>query len=409
MRFAALLLAPLALAAAGPDLNPAKAGLDPQRLALIPQRMQQLVDQQLGAGVVTLVLRHGLVGEFDAVGWQDIEAHKPMQRDSIFQIMSMTKPITAVGVMMLVEEGKLELHEPVEKYLPEFRGQMLVAARNPDGTVLLKKPARPVVLRDLMTHTSGIPSAPPPGMKELDQKMDHTLADAVLAYSQEPLEFEPGSKWSYSNSGIAVLGRLIEVASGQPYEQFIKERILDPLSMKDSFYFPPAAKIPRIAMVYKHEHGKLVRGGPDILGGDPALYRKGAKYPAPEFGLYSTAEDLSHFYQMMLNGGSYNGRRYLSRMAVDLMREVQTGGIAPAGWIPLGGSGYGLAWEVMRDPISQLMFMPAGTYGHDGAFGTKGWIDPKDDLIRVMMIQSANGSDDFRDAFMTIAGSAVVD
>jgi len=408
--FAALLISPLALCAASTvQVNPSKAGLDPERLALIPARMKQLVDQHLGAGVVTLVMRHGVVGEFDAVGWQDVEAKKPMQRDSIFQIMSMTKPITAVGVMMLVEEGKLGLHEPVEKYLPEFRGQMLLAGHNPDGSIILKKPSRPIVIRDLMTHTSGLPGAPPPGLKEIDQKMDHTLAEAVLAYSQMPLDFEPGTKWKYSNSGIAVLGRLIEVTADEPYERFISERILKPLGMKDSFYFPPPDKIDRIAMVYRHENGKLVRAGAEILGGDPALYRKGAKYPAPEFGLYSTAEDLSHFYQMMLNGGAYNGRRYLSRQSVDLMRQVHTGNISPAGWIPLGGSGYGLAWEVMRDPISQLMMMPAGTYGHDGAFGTKGWIDPKDDLIRVMMIQGANGTDDFRDAFMQIAGTALVD
>jgi CubicO group peptidase (beta-lactamase class C family) len=408
--FAALLISPLALCAASAvQSNPTKAGLDPERLALIPARMKQLVDQHLGAGVVTLVIRHGAIGEFDAVGWQDVEAKKPMQRDSIFQIMSMTKPITAVGVMMLVEEGKLGLHEPVEKYLPEFRGQMLLAGRNPDGSIVLKKPSRPIVIRDLMTHTSGLPGAPPSGMKELDQKMDRTLAEAVLAYSQMPLDFEPGTQWKYSNSGIAVLGRLIEVTADEPYERFISERILKPLGMKDSFYFSPPEKIDRIAMVYRHENGKLVRAGAEILGGDPALYRKGAKYPAPEFGLYSTAEDLSHFYQMMLNGGTYNGRRYLSKQAVDLMRQVHTGNIAPAGWIPLGGSGYGLAWEVMRDPISQLMMMPAGTYGHDGAFGTKGWIDPKDDLIRVMMIQGANGTDDFRDAFMQIAGSALVD
>ena len=408
--FAALLISPLALCAASSiQVNATKAGLDSERLALIPARMKQLVDQHLGAGVVTLVMRHGIVGEFDAVGWQDVEAKKPMQRDSIFQIMSMTKPVTAVGVMMLVEEGKLGLHEPVEKYLPEFRGQMLLAGHNPDGSIVLKKPSRPIVIRDLMTHTSGLPGAPPAGMKELDQKLDRTLAEAVLAYSQMPLDFEPGTQWKYSNSGIAVLGRLIEVTADEPYERFISERILQPLGMKDSFYFPPPDKTDRIAMVYRHESGKLVRAGAEILGGDPALYRKGAKYPAPEFGLYSTAEDLSHFYQMMLNGGTYNGRRYLSRQAVDLMRQVHTGNIAPAGWIPLGGSGYGLAWEVMRDPISQLMMMPAGTYGHDGAFGTKGWIDPKDDLIRVMMIQGANGTDDFRDAFMQIAGSALVD
>ena len=388
-----------ALLAATP--NPAdvsKAGLDPGRLAQIPVRMKQLVDQGLASGCVTLVARHGLVAELDAVGMSDIESKKTMRTDSIFQIMSMTKPVTAVGVMMLVEQGKLALNEPVAKYLPEFSAQTLEGSR---------KPARPVVLRDLMTHTSGMGSAAPGNMKDLQQRMSHSLAEAVAAYARQPLAFEPGTKWSYSNNGIATLGRLIEVASGMPYERFIVSRILEPLGMKDSFFFPPQDKIARIALVYKTSGGKLARAGDDILGGDPTLYRKGARYPAPEWGLYSTAEDLVHFYQMMLNGGAYQGRRYLSRMAVDLMREVHTGDIAPAGWLPLGGSGYGLAWEVTRDPTSQLLFLPAGTYGHGGAFGTQGWIDPKDDLIRVLMIQGSNGTDDFRSAFLQIAGSAV--
>jgi len=387
-----------ALAATPNPSDVSKAGLDRARLAEIPVRMKQLVDQGLASGCVTLVARHGVIAELDAVGMSDIESKKPMRTDSIFQIMSMTKPVTAVGVMMLVEEGKVALNEPVEKYLPEFRGQTLAGGN---------KPARPVVLRDLMTHTSGMGSAAPENMKDLQQRMNHTLADAVAAYARQLLAFEPGTKWSYSNNGIATLGRLIEVVSGMPYERFIATRILEPLGMKDSFFFPPQDKIGRIALVYKTSGGKLTRSGDDILGGDPTLYRKGAKYPAPEWGLYSTAEDLSHFYQMMLNGGTYQGRRYLSKMAVDLMRVVHTGDIAPAGWLPLGGSGYGLAWEVTRDPTSQLMFLPAGTYGHGGAFGTQGWIDPKDDLIRVLMIQGSNGTDDFRSAFLQIAGGAL--
>ena len=293
-----------------------KSGLDPTRLAAIPSRMQALTDHGLASGCVTLVSRHGVVAELDAVGMADIEAHRPMRTDTIFQIMSMTKPVTAVGLMMLVEEGKLALNEPVEKYLPEFHEQTLVG-----GT----RPVRPVVLRDLMTHTSGMGSDAPETMKQLQQRMDHTLGEAVAAYARQPLSFQPGTKWQYSNNGIATLGRLIEVASGIPYERFIAERILVPLGMKDSFFFAPADKIGRIAMVYRTYNGKLARAGDDILGGDPALYRKGAKYPAPEWGLYSTAEDLARFYQMMLNGGTYNNRRYLSRMAVDLMRVIHTG------------------------------------------------------------------------------------
>lgn len=396
--FLALVSYSAVLAATPNPADISKAGLDRARLAEIPIRMKQLVDQGLGSGSVTLVARHGVIAELDAVGMSDIESKKPMRTDSIFQIMSMTKPITAVGVMMLVEEGKVALNEPVEKYLPEFRGQTLAGG---------KKPARPVVLRDLMTHTSGMGSAAPDTMKDLQQRMSHPLAEAVAAYARQPLAFEPGTKWSYSNNGIATLGRLIEVVSGMPYERFITTKILEPLGMKDSFFFPPRDKIPRIALVYKTSNGNLTRSGGNILGGDPTLYRKGAKYPAPEWGLYSTAEDLAHFYQMMLNGGSYQGRRYLSKMAVDLMRIIHTGDIAPAGWLPLGGSGYGLAWEVTRDATSQLLFLPAGTYGHGGAFGTQGWIDPKDDLIRVLMVQGSNGTDDFRSAFLQIAGSAV--
>ncbi|MDE3198948.1 MAG: beta-lactamase family protein [Acidobacteriota bacterium] len=402
MRPLILILGACCAAAAAPNpTDIAKSGLDPARLAGIPVRMKQLVGQGLGAGCVTLVQRHGVIAELDAVGMADIESKKPMRTDTIFQIMSMTKPITAVGAMMLVEEGKLALNESVEKYLPEFHGQTLAGG---------EKPARPITLRDLMTHTSGMGSAAPDTMKDLQQRMNHTLADAVAAYAKQPLAFEPGAKWSYSNNGIATLGRLIEVASGMPYEKFIETRILAPLGMKDSFFFPPRDKIARIALVYQTSGGKPARAGDHILGGDPTLYRKGAIYPAPEWGLYSTAEDLARFYQMMLNGGTYRGRRYLSKMAVDLMRVIHTGDIAPAGWLPLGGSGYGLAWEVTRDPTSQLMFLPAGTYGHGGAFGTQGWIDPKDDLIRVLMIQgtnAANGTDDFRAAFLQMAGSAV--
>ena len=233
------------------------AGMDPERLARIPARMKQFVERGSVAGTVTLVARHGTVASLEATGYQDLEKKIPMRTDSIFQIMSMTKPVTAIGIMLLVEEGRLGLNDPVERHLPEFRGQWVIDSKPDDKTRILKRSPRPITVRDLLTHTSGMAGVPPEGMKELLFKLDRSLADAVLVYSQQPLEFDPGKKWSYSNTGIATLGRIIEVISGMPYEKFLESRIFQPLGMKDTFIFPPEDKKPRIAMVYKLEGGKL--------------------------------------------------------------------------------------------------------------------------------------------------------
>ncbi|HVX65297.1 MAG TPA: serine hydrolase domain-containing protein [Bryobacteraceae bacterium] len=399
-----LLFAALA-AGAPPDAR--KAGMDPQHLARIPERMRAFVDQNTIAGAVTLVARHGAIAELDAVGWQDIEAKKPMRTDTIFQIMSMTKPVTAAAIMMLAEEGRLGLLDPVERHLPEFHGQWLIEKQEGSERRVLKRPERPIIIRDLLTHTSGMRSDPPEGADRLLSRFDLTLAQAVTIYSQQPLEFEPGTRWMYSNTGIATLGRIIEVASGKPYEQFLSERIFKPLGMTDSFFFPPGEKIGRIAMLYDLQDGKLKRAGAGALGGDPALYRKGAKYPCPECGLYSTANDLAAFYQMMLNGGTYNGQRLLSRAGVEVMTALHTGDL-PAGHSP--GMGYGLAWAVVRQPLGAASFRSIGAYGHGGAFGTEGWVDPKRDMVEILLIQrSEGGSDAERNALWNVAASAIVE
>jgi CubicO group peptidase (beta-lactamase class C family) len=238
--------------------------------------------------------------------------------------------------------------------------------------------------------------------------MHLSLAEAVAIYSQQPLEFQPGTRWQYSNAGIATAGRIIEVASGRPFEKFLEERVFVPLGMKDSFIFPSPDKTDRIAMVYNLEGGKLKRAGSDILGGDPALYRKGARYSGPEYAMFSTAQDLAAFYQMALNGGTYNGKRLLSRVAVELMTSLQTGAIDPAGHRP--GKGYGLAWTVVKDPIGTLMMESIGTYGHGGAFGTEGWVDAKKDLVGVFLIQrDSGGGTEESDAFKAMAASAIID
>ncbi len=388
--------------------NGAKAGMDPERLTRIPVRMKAFVDQGTVAGVVTLVARHGVVASMEAVGYQELETKKPMKTDSIFQIMSMTKPVVAIAIMMLVEEGKVGVSDPVERHLPEFRGLWMNTTKPGEKERRQVRPPRAITLRDLLTHTSGMISSLPEGIGELYTKMHLSLAEAVAIYSQQALDFEPGARWQYSNPGIATLGRVIEVASGQSFERFLSERIFQPLGMKDSFLFVPPDKIDRIAMVYKRVDGKLQRSGGDILGGDPSQYRKGSKYSAPEFGMYSTASDLAALYQMMLNGGTYNTKRLLSKASVNLMTALHTGSIEPAGHST--GMGYGLAWTVVRDPLGTMQLQSEGTYGHGGAFGTQGWVDPHKDLVGVFLIQrSGGGSSDESNAFKALAAAAIVE
>ena len=369
--------------------------------SLIHERMKDYVDRGSIPGAVTLVRHKGEIVSLDAVGYQDIEAKKPMTKDSIFQVMSMTKPFTGVAIMMLVEEGKIALNDAVEKLLPEFRGQMVmdVAA---DGKRTLRKPTRAITVRDLMTHTSGM-TGPPDGLKELYTRMDKTLAEAVLVYSQTPLAFDPGTKWQYSNTGIATLGRIVETQSKMKFEDFLAQRIFEPLGMRDSHIFLPEAKQSRLAAVYRiGDDGKLHKSGAEILGGYSLDYRRGAKYSGPEFALYTTANDLANFYQMMLNDGVYGGKRLLSKASVKVMTMVHTGDLK-AGHMP--GTAFGLTWEVVNQPLGGQALLSEGTFGHGGAFGTHGFVDPKRSLVGVFLIQMSSNAADAKYSFMSIAES----
>ena len=407
------LLVFLLLVAVGSTWSPASgqssakaAGVDQEILSQIPQRMKSFIDQQTVAGAVTLVAHGSDMVEFDATGMADVEAGHPMRKDTIFQIMSMTKPVTAIGIMMLAEEGKLALRDPVEQYLPEFHDLRVATTVGPD-TARLAIPNHAITIRDLLTHTSGIQDYPgPPGIRDYAQTMSVPLDEVVRQLAKQPLLFQPGTQWSYSSPGIEILGRIIEVCSGEKYVDYITEHVLRPLGMKDSFFFPPPDKVERIAMVYAHKDGKLVRAPASILGGDPAKYRQGAVFPAPGWGLYSTAEDLLHFYRMMLNDGVYEGHRYLSPFSVHVMTEPQTTGIQPVGW--MRGADYGLAWEVVTDPLGELAGHAIGSYGHGGAFGTQGWIDPNNNLISIMLIQGSDGgAESMTNVFLNMAESSV--
>ena len=386
--------------------NSKAAGVDQEVLSQIPQRMKSFIERQTVAGVVTLVAHGSDIVEFDATGMADVEAGHAMRKDTIFQIMSMTKPVTAIGIMMLAEEGKLALRDPVEDYLPEFKGLRVRTTMSPDADHL-KIPNHAITIRDLLTHTAGIQDYPgPPAIPDYAQTMSVPLDEVVRQLAKQPLLFQPGTQWSYSSPGIEILGRIIEVCSGEKYVDFITEHLLKPLGMKDSFFFPPPDKISRIAMVYAQKDGKLAPSPASILGGDPVKHRQGAIFPAPGWGLYSTAEDLLHLYRMMLNDGVYEGHRYLSPFSVHVMTEPQTTGIQPVGW--MRGSDYGLAWEIVTDPLGELAGHTIGTYGHGGAFGTQGWIDPNNDLISILLIQrSDGGAESMTNVFLNMAEASV--
>ncbi len=375
-----------------------KTGLDPSRLAQIPGRMKAFVDKGTMAGTVTLVARHGQIAALDAVGYTDIETKQPLRTDAIFQIHSMTKPIVCFGVMQLAEQGFFSLSDPVEKLLPEFRGQMVLE----DGK--LRKPSRPITVRDLMTHTSGLPTNPPPGIGELHGALHRPLNEVVLIISQTPLASDPGTRWQYSNTGIATLGRIIEIYSGLAFEKYLEQRIFLPLGMKDTYIYPPAEKHNRMPTAYILKDGKPLKYTSDPLGEGAMKFRVGAKYPLPEGGLYSTATDLFAFYQMMLNGGVHQGKRLLSKPAIQTMTRVHTGALNAGG----PGMGYGLGWSVVREAMGTLTFLSPGSYGHGGRYGTYHMNDPKRDMVVIFMIHREGGSDE-RNAFVEMALSAVVD
>jgi len=368
------------------------AGMNAARLARIPARMKEYVDAGKTAGVVTLVVRHGHLASLDAVGYRELESKAPMRTDTIFRIASLTKPVTCAGVMILVDEGRVSLIDPVEKYLPEFKGLKL----NPCGTRAgincgLVTPSRPVNILDLMTHTSGLPGSAPAGGAP-----PNTLAEAVANVSRATLLFEPGTEWNYSNIGIAALGRVIEVVAKQPYDRFLEERIFRPLGMQDSFFFIPAEKESRVAAVYTYENDGLKRV--------PMTQRK---FPTPQGGLLSTASDLARFHQMMLNRGTLNGQRILSAAAVGAMTTSQTGSIK-AGFAP--GVGHGLGFEVVRETLGTYRYNSIGSYVKGGAYRTYGWVDPAKDLVGIIMMQRTNGGGDVADeinSFMAMAAAAI--
>lgn len=392
----------LVLALAGfvaPPQAVVAAELDKAKLKEIPTRMRQFVEEGTISGAVTLVARRDGVAALDAVGLADIRNGTPMRADSLFWIASMTKPITAAAVLMLQDEGKLSVDDPVEKHLPEFKGQWLVQERSAAG-LTLTRPARAITLRDLLTHTSGIGDVPSP-------RPHATLAELVMGCAREPLQFEPGSRWSYSNPGINTLGRVVEIVSGMKFEEFLQARFFAPLGMKETTFWPTKAQAKRVAKSYQP-----AKSGQGLEEAEIFMVKGGLtdprRTPYPSGGLFSTAEDIGRFYQMMLNGGTWRGRRLLSHAAVEELTRTQTGDLQ-TGFT--NGMSYGLGFAVVKEPKGVTGMLSAGTFGHGGAYGTQSWADPRRDLIVVLMIQRAKlpnaDASDLRRVFQEIAAGAV--
>ncbi|MDA1230689.1 MAG: serine hydrolase [Planctomycetota bacterium] len=369
------------------DGTPAESSLDETSLKTIDSRMQEFVATKQIAGAVTLVARRGRVVHLGAVGQADVANGRAMAADTVFAIASMTKPITAASVMILNDEGKLKLDDPVSKYIPAFKDSKIVGG---------KSLGREITIRDCLRHMNGIVS---------DQRNMGTLAETVEQLAKSELAFEPGSKWQYG-PGLSVAGRIVEIVSGKPFDQFLAEHIFVPLEMNQTSFHPTEEQLKRLAFLYQPTADKK-----DIERGNHWLYEvTAASSPNPSGGLYSTASDMVRFYQMVLNGGDLNGKRILTSDAVKQMTSLQTGELA-AGFTP--GSGWGLGFGVVREPQGVTAMLAPGSFGHGGAFGTQGWIDPKKEMIFVLMIarQNFGGGDasDIRNEFQRLAVEAIRD
>ena len=312
------------------------------------------------AGAVALVANKAKVLDVTTVGFADFEAKKPMQADTVFWIASQSKGITAAAVMMLVDEGKLSLDDPVEKYLPEFKDQKVAA-----GKEAAVARARSITIRDLLSHVSGMPFKSEEEKPTLDAL---PLAAAVKTYAKIPLVTQPGAKYQYSNAGINTAARVLEVVSGQSYEDFMDKRLFGPLGMKDTTFWPNAEQVSRLAKTYKPDASKkkLALGGLGQLQAD--LTDRAHRFPMPAGGLFSTDKDVATFCRMLLNGGELDGRRYLSAAALKELTSRQTPKELK--------ESYGLGLAVGPD-----------FFGHGGAQATGMEVRTKDGLVVVWMVQ----------------------
>jgi CubicO group peptidase (beta-lactamase class C family) len=402
--------------------KPEEVGFSSDRLQRVKDTVQQHIEGRTIAGAVTLVARRGRIAHFEAQGFMDIEAKKAMPKDGIFRLASTSKPITAVAVMMLVEEGKIRLNDPVSRFIPEFKNLNKVAVPKPGAAAApaggraggpgAPAPAevtfdtvsatREITIRDLLTHTSGLVSGglgASVAAKLAPRTPTDTLATYIPKLAAVPLDFQPGTLWRYSGqAGFDVLSRVVEVVSGQPFDQFLKQRLFDPLGMKDTGFAATGDRAARLATVYRRTPNGLERSdNPNALSS--ATYFSGAG------GLMSTAEDYLQFAQMLVNGGQLNGKRFLGPRTVELMASNHTGDMVNGQFgRPARGMGFGLGVQVVEDAVAADLRQSKGTFGWAGAYGTNVNMDSKEQMVTVVFIQNQGGSGalhrDFENAVM---------
>jgi CubicO group peptidase (beta-lactamase class C family) len=363
----------------------------PPAIAAISERMRQCVADREVAGAVTLVATPDRIVHLDATGKADIDAGTLMGPDAIFWIASMSKPILGALLLMLQDEGKLDVEDPVEKYLPEFKD-----LKTKNG-----KPVR-VTIRQLLTHTSGLGE-----ISAEEARGIKTLAGVIPLYVAKPVGFEPGTKWVYCQSGINTAARIVEVVSGMSFDDFAERRLFGPLGMKDTTFYLTEKQLPRLARSYSRtKQGELEATDIRFLNGQAPTSRN--RFPAANGGLFSTALDYARFCQMLLNGGERDGKRYLKPETIKLMSTIQTGELK-TGFTR--GNGWGLGWCVVREPQDVTAVLSPRTFGHGGAYGTQAWIDPVKQRIYILMVQRANfpnsDASEVRRAFQEAASAAL--
>ncbi len=414
---------PLLAAGAVPNGKPEDAGFSTERLGRIKEAVQRHIDAGSVPGVVTLVARRGKVVHFETHGFNDVEAKKPMPKDAIFRLASMSKPIGAVAVMMMVEEGKVRLNDPVSRFIPEFKQARVAvpkggpAAGAPSGAPgggrgrggpppeVDLVPSRAITVRDLLTHTSGLMSSGPSQQTAAADVQragpNDTLATYVPKLGAVALDFQPGTQWRYSGlHGFDVLCRIVEVASGMTIDRFMQQRLFDPLGMKDTGFTITAARQPRMAIMYRRAQAgpsTAVGAGPSTALGASGFERQpdqsglsSPTYFSCSGGLISTAEDYLQFAQMLVNGGEINGKRYLSPKTIELLASNHTGDLVNGQFgRPARGMGFGLGVQVVLDQVAADLRQSKGTFGWAGAYGTNINIDPQEKMVNIIMMQTS--------------------
>jgi CubicO group peptidase (beta-lactamase class C family) len=403
---------PCLLAATLPKSAPEEVGLSADRLKRVHALVQRYIDKGEIAGAISLVARRGRIAHFEAQGVMNLETRKPMQPDAIFRLASMTKPVTSLAVMMLHEEGHFLLDDPVSKFLPEFKNPKVAIANSPnerhEGGFRLVAAEREITIRHLLTHTAGLASGtggPTVALlKQLNdsRKPEDLLEDYIRRMAALPLNFQPGAAWEYGPA-TDVLGRLVEVVSGQPLDQFFRQRILSRLGMNDTWFYLPEDRIPRLATAYTKKDGALK----ELTAPGPA--NRAGRFFSGAGGLAGPAEDYFRFCQMLLNGGQLDGVRLVSRKTIEMMTANQIQRL-PLWQDTYRGYGFGLGFRVRENLGESLTLGSVGEYGWGGAFGTYFWVDPKEQMIGILMIQlNPYAHVNLRPEFQTAVTQAIAD